>query len=66
MVFVKIRENESIEEALRRFKRECERNGILKEIKRREHYTAPSVRRKLKQQELLRKLRRLKRRRSRR
>ena len=66
MVFVKIRDGESIEEALRRFKRECERNGILKEIRRREHYAAPSVRRKLKQQELLRKLRRLKRRRRRR
>jgi len=34
--------------ALRRFKRECERNGILKEIKRREHYLSPSLRRKLK------------------
>lgn len=66
MVFVKVREGESIEECLRRFKRECERNGILKEIKRREHYTSPSVRRKQKQQELLRKLRRLKRRRVRR
>jgi small subunit ribosomal protein S21 len=66
MVFVKIREGESIEEALRRFKRECERNGVLKEIKRREHYTAPSVRRKLEKQERERKLRRLKRRRSRR
>ena len=63
MVFVKIREGESIEEALRRFKRECERNGILKEIKRREHFIAPSVRRKLRTQELQRKLRRLKRRR---
>ena len=64
MVFVKVRDNESIEEALRRFKRECERNGILKEIKRREHYLTPSVKRKLKQQETLRKLRRLRRKRS--
>ncbi|MFA6092082.1 MAG: 30S ribosomal protein S21 [Elusimicrobiota bacterium] len=64
MVFVKIRENESIEEALRRFKRECERNGILKEIKRREHYLSPSVRRKLRQQESLRKMRRLRRKRA--
>jgi small subunit ribosomal protein S21 len=65
MVFVKIRDSESIEEALRRFKRECERNGILKEIRRREYFTAPSVRRKLRTQELQRKLRRLKRRRNR-
>ena len=63
MVFVRIREGESIEEALRRFKRECERNGILKEIKRREHYVSPAVRRKLKQQETLRKLKRLRRKR---
>jgi small subunit ribosomal protein S21 len=64
MVFIKIRDNESIEEALRRFKRECERNGILKEIKRREHYLTPSVRRKLRQQEALRKMRRLRRKRA--
>ena len=63
MVFVKVREGESIEEALRRFKRECERNGILKEIKRREHHTSDSLKRKLRKQEALRKLRRLKRRR---
>jgi small subunit ribosomal protein S21 len=63
MVFVKVRDGESIEDALRRFKRECERNGILKEIKRREHFLPPSVKRKLRQQENLRKLRRLKRRR---
>lgn len=62
MVFVKVREGETIEEALRRFKRECERNGILKEIRRREHYTSPSVKRKLKAAETLRKLRRLRRR----
>ena len=56
-----MRDGESIEDALRRFKRECERNGILKEIKRREHFLPPSVKRKLRQQENLRKLRRLKR-----
>ncbi|MBI4423366.1 MAG: 30S ribosomal protein S21 [Elusimicrobia bacterium] len=64
MVFVKVREGEGIEEALRRFKRECERNGILKEIKRREHYLSPSLRRKLKAQEARRKMRRAKRRRT--
>ena len=51
MVFVKVRDAEHLEEALKRFKRECEKNGILKEIKRRETYTPPSVRRKLKSQE---------------
>ena len=64
MVFVKLREGEGIEEALRRFKRECERNGILKEIKRREHYLSPSLRRKLKAAEARRKMRRVKRRRT--
>ena len=34
MVFVKVRDAEHLEEALKRFKRECEKNGILKEIKR--------------------------------
>jgi len=63
MVFVKVREGESLEEAIKRFKRECERNGILKEIKRREFYITPSVKRKLKSQEAQRKVRRAKRRR---
>jgi small subunit ribosomal protein S21 len=58
MVFVKVREGESIEEALRRFKRECERNGLMQEIKRREFYEAPSMRRKRKQAEARRKMRR--------
>ncbi|MDD5656876.1 MAG: 30S ribosomal protein S21 [Elusimicrobia bacterium] len=64
MVFVKLREGESVDEALRRFKRECERNGILKEIKRRERYVSPSVKRKLKAAEARRKMRRAKRRRT--
>lgn len=63
MVYIKMREGEGIEEALRRFKRECERNGILKEIKRREHYLPPSLKRKLKAAEARRKMRRVKRRR---
>ena len=46
MVEVKVREGESIEEALRRFKRECERDGIIQEIKKREFYKPPSVVRK--------------------
>ena len=63
MVFVKLREGEAVEEALRRFKRECERNGILREIKRREHYVSPSIKRKLKAAEARRKMRRARRRR---
>jgi len=58
MVNVRVREGESIEEAIRRFKRECERNGIMQEIKKREFYKAPSVVRKEKQAEAKRKMRR--------
>ena len=58
MVNIKVREGESIEEAIRRFKRECERNGIMQEIKKREFYKAPSVIRKEKLAEAKRKIRR--------
>jgi ribosomal protein S21 len=58
MVNVKVRDGESIEEAIRRFKRECERNGIMQEIKKREFYKAPSVVRKEKLAEAKRKIRR--------
>ncbi|MEW6556949.1 MAG: 30S ribosomal protein S21 [Elusimicrobiota bacterium] len=58
MANVKVREGESIEEALRRFKRECERDGILSEIKKREFYESPSLKRKRKSEEARRKLRR--------
>lgn len=43
---VRVRENESFENALRRFKRQCEKSGVLAEIKRREYYETPSVKRK--------------------
>lgn len=45
---VRVRENESFESALRRFKKQCEKAGILSEIKKREHYEKPSVKRKKK------------------
>ena len=41
-------EGESIDSALKRFKKECEKDGILSEIKRREYYEKPSERRKRK------------------
>ncbi len=43
-----IGENESFEDALRRFKKQCEKAGILSEIKKREHYEKPSVKKKKK------------------
>jgi small subunit ribosomal protein S21 len=45
---VRVGKDESLDSALRRFKRECQKTGILAEIKRREHYEKPSVRRKKK------------------
>ena len=38
--------NGNIEDALKRFKRQCARNGVLQEVRKREHYEKPSVRRK--------------------
>lgn len=54
MVDVKVREGESIEEALRRFKKECERNGVIQEIRRREFHESAGMRRKRKLSESLR------------
>ena len=45
---VRIRENESLESALRRFKRQCARAGVMAEVRKREHYEKPSVKRKKK------------------
>jgi len=45
---VRLGENESIESALKRFKKKIQKAGILSEIKRRERYEKPSVRRKRK------------------
>ena len=43
---VKVRENETLESALKRFKRECAKSGIMGEVRRREHYEKPSVKKK--------------------
>ena len=48
MTGVRVRENESIESAIRRFKKLCEKAGILAELRKREHYEKPSVKRKRK------------------
>ena len=45
---IKVRKGESLESALRRFKRSCQKAGALSEVRKREHYEKPSVRRKLK------------------
>ncbi len=43
MIIINIKENESIEKALKRFKKKFERTGILKEIRGRNFYEKPSV-----------------------
>ena len=48
MPLVKVKEDESFENALCRFKRKCEKSGILSELKKRQHYEKPSARRKRK------------------
>ena len=45
---IKVRKGESLESALRRFKCSCQKAGVLSEVRKREHYEKPSVRRKLK------------------
>jgi len=48
MPVVRVRPNESFENALKKFKKQCEKEGILSEIKKREHYEKPSVKKKKK------------------
>ena len=45
---VRVKDNEPIESAIRRFKKQCEKAGILSELSKREHYEKPSVKRKKK------------------
>ena len=48
MASVTVKGDESFESALRRFKKQCEKAGVLSELRKREHYEKPSVRRKKK------------------
>lgn len=45
---IRVKDNESLDSALRRFKRSCAKAGVLSEVRKREHYEKPSVRRKKK------------------
>lgn len=47
---VRVGKDETLDSALRRFKRLCQKAGVLAEIRKREHYEKPSVRRKKKSQ----------------
>jgi small subunit ribosomal protein S21 len=48
VAIVRVRDGESFEQAFRRFKKACEKSGILSEVKKREHFEKPSVRLKKK------------------
>ena len=60
MPTVYVKEEESFENALRRFKRKCEKAGVLTELKKRQYFEKPSVKRKRKtiaaRKKILRKL----------
>ena len=45
---IRVKENESLDSALKRFKRSCARDGVMSELRKREHYEKPSVKRKKK------------------
>ena len=45
---IRVKDNESLDSALRRFKRSCARSGVLAEVRKREAYEKPSVKRKKK------------------
>ena len=48
MAEIRIKDNESLDSALRRFKRQTSRDGVIQEVRKREHYEKPSVKRKKK------------------
>ena len=45
---IRVKDNESLDNALKRFERSCAKSGVLAEVRKREHYEKPSVRRKKK------------------
>lgn len=48
MAEIRVKENETLDSALRRFKRSIARSGVLSEVKKREQYDKPSVKKKKK------------------
>ena len=46
MLIINVKENESIDRALKRFKKKFEKTGVLRELRSRTHYTKPSVQRR--------------------
>ncbi len=48
MAEIRIKDNETLDSALRRFKKQCARSGVIAEVRKREAYEKPSVKRKKK------------------
>ena len=59
MIEVNIRDNESLEKALRRFKKKWERSGVLKDVKRKAFYEKPSDTKRIAKKQTLRRIARL-------
>lgn len=57
MAEIRLEKGDSIEIALKKFLRECQESGVIKEVKKRRAYEKPSERKKRKQAESLRKMR---------
>jgi len=58
MLEVVIHDDESFDRALKRFKKKCERAGILSDLRKHRHYEKPSERRKRRESAAVRKTRR--------
>ena len=46
MLIIDVKDGESIDRALKKYKRKFERSGVIKELRRRKHFTKPSVKRR--------------------
>ena len=51
MSLVRVGENESVDSAIKRFKRKCQKDGIIGDLRKKEAYEKPSVKRKKKSEE---------------
>ena len=56
MLRVKVRGNESVEQMVRRFKKLCEKEGLIRDIKRTSYYEKPSERRRREQRKSMKRI----------
>lgn len=59
MIGITVQENESIDKALKRFKKKYERSGILKEFKKRTFYVKPSIKKRMERLKAIRRAHRM-------